>query len=214
MQAIARSLVTNRSLKTLEWNKNATDNGALAILKSIYNDESLDAVSRSNHSLRNINFCGGHWGPKVSKSVMDRIHHLNGWSDTICNDIGEHKLMQRKVAIYLKERDAEQRSRDLSEIDTKVMPHALKFMGDNLGLNHVFETLRTGSIPTLFNNRTGIPNLEFLDHSKTESKQGRNETGMSNLNNGSRNENEELKRKFEGATKMLNTSCIKRRKLY
>lgn len=156
-QKLAEALTTNRSLKSciLARCNNITDVGAYALIRSVYNSDSLGGVMNSNHTIRNLCF--------VHSGTSDEVRARDAAVRKLCHTGGEDEVVRKKIDNYLeKERGVTWDSIDdaVVDLDIKIMPHVLSLFGRKNGLSLLFETMRHWNMPALFVRYSFVAALE------------------------------------------------------
>ncbi|KAL7457893.1 hypothetical protein ACHAWC_009449, partial [Mediolabrus comicus] len=132
---LADAVNTNRSLICLSLQNNFfTSFGAKHLLKTTYNDTSLQAILGSNHVLTNLNFRGcSRIGPCLL-SLTEELVFERG--------VPTYQVIRSKVSKFM------QRGRlVLDHFDLELLPHILSFVGQTGGLNGLFQSVK--SMPSL-----------------------------------------------------------------
>jgi hypothetical protein len=132
---LADAVKINRSLICLSLQNNfVTSFGAKHLLKTTYNDTSLQAILGSNHVLTNLNFRGcSRIGPCLL-SLTEELVFERG--------VPTYQVIRSKVSKFM------QRGRlVLDHFDLELLPHILSFVGQTGGLNGLFQSVK--SMPSL-----------------------------------------------------------------
>lgn len=132
---LADAVNTNRSLISLSLQNNfVTSFGAKHLLKTTYDDTSLQAILGSNHVLTNLNFRGcSRIGPCLLFLTEELVFEKG---------LPTYQVIRSKVSKFM------QRGRlVLDHFDLELLPHILSFVGQTGGLNGLFQSVK--SMPSL-----------------------------------------------------------------
>ncbi len=126
--------VKTSSLISLSLQNNlVTSFGAKHLLKTTYNDTSLQAILGSNHVLTNLNFRGC---SRIGPCLLSLTEEL------VFKGVPTYQVIRSKVSKFM------QRGRlVLDHFDLELLPHILSFVGQTGGLNGLFQSVK--SMPSL-----------------------------------------------------------------
>jgi hypothetical protein len=142
---IAQALKRNTNLKTLSLNtNNFTSGGAKALLTSVFDGSSLNAISESNHTLTEISF--------FSEESNRPIQRLDGFTARLLE-------LDRTQKIVLALQDKDSLLTYLANVPVELIPEVLAFPHGRVDdqyqykcLNIVYSTMRWWNMPMLYSN--------------------------------------------------------------
>jgi hypothetical protein len=151
---ISQALKRNTNLKTLSLhNNNLTSIGAKALLNCVFDAFSLNAISESNHMLKQMEILSGWEGD------MDGCRYIPSLSEILEGYIRILLRLDRTQKIVLALQDKDSLHTYLANVPVELIPEVLAFPHGRVDdqyqykhLNIVYSTMRWWNMPMLYSN--------------------------------------------------------------
>jgi hypothetical protein len=151
---ISQALKRNTNLKTLSLHhNNFTSIGVKALLNCVFDAFSLNAISESNHMLKQMDILGGWEGD------MDGCSYIPSLSEILEGNIRILLRLDRTQKIILALQDKDSLLTYLANVPVELIPEVLAFplrqaddQPQHKHLNIVYSTMRWWNMPMLYSN--------------------------------------------------------------